>query len=189
MCQDGTTLHVSAAQSEPTGRGNHTVTSRSQSMANGQKRIRRTPEQLIAELEARIAQVKRRAETQKVKKDPALRHITLAVRSMDKAMAATQDAATRTAVAEARTVLTAVLSLNGVVVSGGSKARGASVNGGVKPDAERVARYISEHPGSRAEDIAAALGTGTMQLRPALMKLKAQGAVEPKGKARATRYY
>jgi hypothetical protein len=35
----------------------------------------------------------------------------------------------------------------------------------------------------------AALGTGTVQLRPALMKLKSQGAVEPKGKARATRYY
>ena len=64
-------------------------------MAKGQKRTRRTPEQLIAELEARIAQVKRRAETQKVKKDPALRHISMAVRSMDKAMAATQDAATK----------------------------------------------------------------------------------------------
>jgi hypothetical protein len=158
-------------------------------MAKGQKRIRRTPEQIIAELESRIAQVKRRAETQKVKKDPALRHISGAVRSMDKAMAATQDAATRTAVGEARTALAAVLTLNGVVVGGGSKARGASVNGGVKPDAERVARYIADHPGSRAEDIATALGTETAQLRPALLKLKGLGAVEPKGKARATRYY
>jgi hypothetical protein len=158
-------------------------------MANGQKRIRRTPEQLIAELEAKIASVKRRAETQKVKKDPALRHVSGAVRSMDKAMAATQDAATRTAVGEARTALAAVLTLNGVVISGDSKARGASVNGGVKPDAERVARYIADHPGNRAEDIATALGTGTAQLRPALIKLKSAGAVEPKGKARATRYY
>ena len=158
-------------------------------MAKGQKRTRRTPEQLIAELEARIAQVKRRAETQKVKKDPALRHISLAVRSMDKAMAASQDAATRTAVGEARTALAAVLTLNGVVVSGGSKGRGASVSGGAKPDADRVARYIADHPGSRAEDIATALGTGTAELRPALMKLKSLGAVEPKGKARATRYY
>jgi hypothetical protein len=158
-------------------------------MAKGQNRTRRTPDQLIAELEARIAQVKRRAETQKVKKDPALRHISGAVRSMDKAMAATQDAATRTAVGEARTALAAVLTLNGLVVSGGGKARGASVNGGARPDAERVARYIADHPGSRAEDIATALGTGTAQLRPALMKLRSAGAVEPKGKARATRYY
>jgi hypothetical protein len=158
-------------------------------MANGQKRTRRTPEQLIAELEARIAQVKRRAERQKVKKDPALRHVTKAVRAMDKAMAATQDGATRAAVGEARTALAAILTLNGVVVTGGSKVRGASVNGGAKPDAERVARYIADHPGSRAEDIATALGTGTAQLRPALLKLKSLGAVEPKGKARATRYY
>jgi hypothetical protein len=158
-------------------------------MAKGHKRTRRTPEQLIAELEAKIASVKRRAETQKVKKDPALRHISGAVRSMDKAMSATQDAATRTAVGEARTALAAVLTLNGVVVAGGSKSRGTSVNGGVKPDADRVAQYIADHPGSRAEDIATALGTGTAELRPALMKLRSAGAVEPKGKARATRYY
>ena len=63
-------------------------------------------------------------------------------------MDATQDAATRQRWREARTALTAVLTLNGVVVSGGSKARGASMNGGAKPDAERVARYIAEHPGS-----------------------------------------
>jgi hypothetical protein len=104
-------------------------------------------------------------------------------------MAATQDDATRTAVGEARTALAAVLTLNGVVISGGSKVRGTSVNGGTKPDAERVARYIADHPGSRAEDIATALGTETAQLRPALMKLRSAGAVEPKGKARATRYY
>lgn len=158
-------------------------------MANGQKRTRRTPDQLIAELEARIAQVKRRAETQKVKKDPALKHIAGAVRSIDKALAATQDAATRTALAEARAALAAVLTFNGVVVSSGSKARGTSLNGGAKLDAERVAKYIADHPGSRAEDIATALGTGTALLRPALMKLKSLGAVEPKGKARATRYY
>ncbi len=158
-------------------------------MAKGQKRTRRTPEQLIAELEARITQVKRRAEQQKVKKDPSLRHIAGAVRSMDKALATSQDAATRTALGEARTALTAVLALNGTVVSGGSKSRGASVNVGAKPDAERVARYIAEHPGSRAEDIATALGTGTALLRPALMKLRSAGAVEPKGKARATKYY
>ena len=63
------------------------------------------------------------------------------------------------------------------------------MNGGTKPDAERVARCIADHPGSRAEDIATALGTGTAEPRPALMKLKSLGTVEPKGKARATRYY
>jgi hypothetical protein len=114
---------------------------------------------------------------------------SLAVRSMDKVVAETQDAASRTAVGEARTALAAVLTLNGVVVSVGSKGSGASANSGVKPDADRVAKYIADHPGSRPEDIATALGTRTAELRPALMKLKSLGAVEPKGKARAMRYY
>ncbi len=117
------------------------------------------------------------------------RHIVGAARLMDKTLASTQDAATRTAVGEARTALAAVLTLNGVVDSGGSRAKGASMNGGAKPDAERVARYIADHPGNRAEDIATALGTDTALLRPALMKLKSLGAVEPNRKARATKYY
>ena len=96
-------------------------------MAKGQKRTRRTPEQIIAELEARIASVKRRAETQKVRKNPAMRHLAGAIRSIDKALAATQDAATRAAVGEARTALAAVLTLNGVVVaSGGGRGRAAT---------------------------------------------------------------
>lgn len=158
-------------------------------MAQRHKRTRRTPEQRIAELEARIAQVKRRAEAQKVKKDPALRHVSGAVRSVDKALSATQDPATRTALGEARSALMAILSLSGVVVGTTGKGRAPAASGGTRPDAERVARYIAEHPGSRAEDIASALGTGTAQLRPMLMKLRSSGAVEPKGKARATRYY
>jgi hypothetical protein len=157
-------------------------------MAKGQQRTRRTPEQLIAELEAKIAGVKRRAEQQKVKKDPALRHITGAVRAIDKAASSTQDGATRAALEEARTALVAVLTLSGMVVRstgrGGPRRTGSAA---VEPD--QVARYIADHPGSRAEDIATALGTGTAQLRPALMKLRSAGAVEPKGKARATRYY
>jgi hypothetical protein len=156
-------------------------------MAKGQKRTRRTPEQLIAELEAKIAGVRRRAEQQKVKKDPALRHIAGAVRAIDKAASSTQDGATRAALEEARTALAAVLTLNGVVIR--STGTGIRRNGSASLEADQVARYIAEHPGSRAEDIAAALGTGAAQLRPALMKLRSAGAVEPKGKARATRYY
>jgi hypothetical protein len=156
-------------------------------MPKVQKRTRRTPEQLIAELEAKIAGVRRRAEQQKVKKDPSLRHITGAVRAIDKAASSTQDGATRAALEEARTALAAVLTLNGVVVR--SKGTGVRSTGSASVEPDQVARYIAQHPGSRAEDIAAALGTGTVQIRPALMKLKSLGAVEPKGKARATRYY
>ncbi len=69
--------------------------------------------------------------------------------------------ATRTAVGEARTARATVLTLHGVVMASGAKTRGASVNSGAKPDADRVARSIAYHPGSRAEDIATALETGT----------------------------
>ena len=50
-----------------------------------------------------------------MKKDPALRHVSLAVRSMDKALASSDDAATRTAVGEARTALAAALTLSVMV--------------------------------------------------------------------------
>ena len=59
------------------------------------KRTRRTPEQKIADLKAKIERIKARAAQAKVKKDPTLRHISGAVRAIDKAAAATKDAVTR----------------------------------------------------------------------------------------------
>lgn len=41
----------------------------------------RTPDQRIADLEAQIEQVKRRAAAKKVKKDPSLRYVSGALRS------------------------------------------------------------------------------------------------------------
>jgi hypothetical protein len=150
----------------------------------------RTPEQMIADLEAKIAAVKRRAERQKVKKDPALRHINAAVKSIDKALAASEDSATRKALDEARVTLAAVLAMSGVSPKG---ARGTLVprprGAAVKVDAERVWSWLSEHPGARAEDMSAALGTDSLGLRPALQELRADGRARTEGKARATRYY
>ncbi len=160
-------------------------------MATAFKRTRRTPEQLIADLQARIEQVKHRAERQKARRDPALRHISGAVRSIDKALGASEDAATRKALDEARVTLAACLALNGVAVKAGG--RGALVQGARRSasqavDPAKVLEYIAQHPGGRAEDIAAALGTDSKGLRPALAKLKADGRVKAKGVARATRY-
>ena len=67
-----------------------------------QKRTRRTPEQMIEDLQQEIERLKHKAAEQKVKKDPALRPISQAVRAVDKAVAATQDAATKKALVEAR---------------------------------------------------------------------------------------
>ncbi len=153
---------------------------------------RRTPDRQIADLQARIEQVKRRFERQKAKRDPALRHVGAALRSTDKALAATADAATRKALDEARGCLTAVLSLNGVAVKAGGRGKlvqGARRSAPERVDPAAVLAYIEHHPGGRAEDIAAALGTDTKGLRPALVKLKASGQVRASGVARATRYH
>src|SRR5688572_13431699 len=72
------------------------------------QRIRRTSDQLIADLEEKIEQVKRRAAQTKVKKDPALRHVSGAVRSIDKALASCEDKATRSALSEARSGLACI---------------------------------------------------------------------------------
>jgi hypothetical protein len=153
-------------------------------------RHRRTDDEIIADLQRKIDEVKRRAQRQKVKKDPALRYVTAALRSIDKASKQTSDAATRTALGEARATLAACLALNGAAApkaGRGVLTQRRSTNGRVEP--ERVLKYLQAHPGSRAEDIAAALGTDAIGLRPSLQQLRADSTVRAEGKARATRYF
>jgi hypothetical protein len=155
-------------------------------MSPSTKRSRRSPEELVAELQAKITKIKARAEQAKAKRDPSLRHISGAVRSIDKAMGEPDDKATRAALAEARATLAACLTL------------GEAKNGGTatlvprqrreKPDSERVLAYIAKHPGSSSEDICAELGTDAVSLRNVLHDLRDQGRVKVEGKARATRY-
>ena len=80
-------------------------------------RVRRTQEQLIADLETKIATLKARATRARVERDPIVRFITGAVKSIDKAMAETEDRVLRTALDEARSTLTACLALKGIVPS------------------------------------------------------------------------
>jgi len=150
------------------------------------KRTRRTPEQMIKDLQAEIERVKARAARAKVKKDPALRHVTAAVRSIDKAAESTADGATRRALKDARATLVACLKLSGAVPETGRVAspRGA----GAAVEAKAVLAYLAEHPGSSGEAISRALGTDTKALRPVIKKLIADKRVKSKGKARGTRY-
>ena len=83
------------------------------------QRTIRTPDQRIADLEAHIEQVKRRAAAKKVKQNPVLRYVSGALRSIDKALASSEDQVARTALNEARVGLAAVLTLSGVVVPAG----------------------------------------------------------------------
>ena len=152
------------------------------------KRNRRSPEEMIADLEAQIAQVRGRAERRKAKADPALRHVSAALTSIDRALDVSEDTVTRQALDETRVTLGAVLSLNGAGPksrSGGAAVR-RSVGGQIQPRA--VLEFIASHPGSRCEDIAVAIGADTKALSPVLKTLKAEGRAKSEGQARGMRY-
>jgi len=152
------------------------------------KRKRRSPEEMIADLQAQIGQVRTRAERRKTKADPVLRHVSAALASIDKALDVSEDIATRQALDEARVTLSAILSLNGA----NTKPRRDLVvrrraGGQVQPEA--VLEFIASRPGSRCEDIAAAIGADTKAVSPVLKDLKADGKVRTEGQARGTRYF
>jgi hypothetical protein len=152
---------------------------------------RRSETDRIAELEARIANLKARMEEKKVKRDPALRHVTKAVKAIDAAAAETRDVPLRQALESARTTLAACLSLTGVVVPqqqqpSGRKARGSSSGGAV--DTDSLLQYLRKNPGQRGEQISAALGTTSDAMRPVMKKLIEAGQVKVKGERRATSY-
>jgi UDP-N-acetyl-D-mannosaminuronic acid transferase (WecB/TagA/CpsF family) len=146
------------------------------------KHVRRNDEQLIADLHAKIEAVKARAARKQAKANPAIRHTSAAVKSIDKAMEATNDNAVRTALQEARAALSACLALDGVLVAGGSRAPRSRV----APEA--LLEYVKEHPGQRGEEIAAALGTDSRSMRPAMQKLIATKKVKTHGQRRAMTY-
>ena len=148
------------------------------------KRTRRTPEQMIKDLQDKIQHIKERAEREKAKKDPALKHVTAAVRAIDKAAEATTDKAMSQALAEARVTLAACLRLSG---AGGTSVT-LTPRKAVEVAPEAIVAYLAEHPASSGEDVSRALGCDTKSLRPTMKKLIAQKRVKTKGKARGMRY-
>jgi hypothetical protein len=150
-------------------------------------RTRRSPEQLIEDLQKKIEEVKARAARAKVKKDPALRHINGAVRSIDKAAKATGDTTVRTALGEARATLAACLGMNGASPGKGViKPRRAAAK--VDLESAVVLAYVRNNPNSSGEQVAEAHGCDTATLRPVLHELIAAGDVKASGKGRGTRY-
>jgi hypothetical protein len=77
---------------------------------------RRSEEQLIADLQARIEGIKTRAATKVAKKNPAVRLTNQAVRSIDEALEVAENAAHRESLTEARMALVAYLQLDGLKI-------------------------------------------------------------------------
>src|SRR5207249_1437639 len=103
--------------------------------------------------------------------------ISKAIRSIDAAAAEMRDAATRSALEEARTMLSACLSLNGVAIPHARQSR----NG---VEAEAVLRYVRSNPGQRGGHIAAALATDTKVLRRPMKRLIEEQKVRTTGERR-----
>lgn len=78
------------------------------------KRIRRSHEQMIADLQAKIESIKKRAVTKKAKKSPALKFTIDAIRSIDMALNGGPESALKKSLAEAREPLVAFLQLEGI---------------------------------------------------------------------------
>ena len=156
------------------------------------KRTRRTQEELIADLQAEIATIKAKAEREKTKKDPALRHVASALRAVDKALELSQDKVLRTALNEARLTLSSCLAASGVEVpNGGAGAKRVRRINSADADglADQLLPYVQEHPGQRGEEIAAAFGMDSATVRGPMKQLIADGKVRTEGQRRGTTYH
>ncbi len=151
------------------------------------KRSRRTPEQQIADLNAKIAAIKVRAEQKKAMKDPAGRHIAAALRSIERGLAETKDASMRQALDQARATLAGTISAKGVASPGGGGRRRSAPAALADPAA--ILRYLASNPGSRCEDVASALEADTSTVSPVLKSLKTEGKARTEGQARGTKYF
>ncbi len=151
-------------------------------------RRRRSYDERIADLEAQLAKMKAQAERKKVKKDPSLKHVSSALRSVEKALSLTEDVATKTALVEAGQTLSACLALHGVTAKGRKGTLRPVPRRGAAVEAEQVLDFLERHPGARSEEMAGELGTDTAGLRPVLSRLREEGRIRTEGKARATRY-
>lgn len=151
-----------------------------------QKRKRRGLDEQIAALEAKIAAIKEREARKQAQKDPAHRFVKAALKSIEKALSVVKDPAQKKALGEARAALTSGFDRTSVVSAGSGRARRSAHE--IENLAEQLLEYVRSHPGSRGEEIAAALATDTTTIRPVMKKLIAAGKVTTEGQKRGMTY-
>ena len=151
--------------------------------------VRRSAEDRIKAIEAQIEALKQRRARKLVQRDPALKHLHAAVRSIEKAMAESHDAAARKGLAEARSTLAACLALVGAAPTrerGVVTPRSRAATCEITEDA--LLAHVRTNPGHRGEQIATAFGTDTGTIRPVMKRLIRAGRVKAAGQARAMSY-
>lgn len=155
------------------------------------KRNRRTPEQQIADLQAKIAELQERKERREALQDPARRHVAAALRTVDKALEVCEDPALKATLRDVRERLAGSADPKGLLVpKAAPKARTRRVStahADVDPDA--VLRYLKLNPGSRCEDVAKGLDIDSGAISPVLKALKSEGKARTEGQARGTKYF
>ena len=154
---------------------------------------RSTTEDQIKRLEEKIRNIKERAEKKNIRSNPSIKFMGAALRSIEKAMSATDDAPLRKALDEARATVSACLALCGVTSKSSRgmltpRTRGSSHASG-RPDAELVLKCVRTNPGSRSEELTAALGTDAAAMRSVMHELIAAGRVRTEGQRRGMRYF
>ena len=152
-------------------------------------RVRRTDEQLISDLEAEIQRLKHRAVVRKVTKSPAIRHTNNALRAIDAALAESDDKTMRAALGEARSTLVACLAVAGVLIPSSTAKATQRGTHDKSQLADALLVHIKAHSGQRGEQIAAALGTDTKSMRPAMHALIADNKVKTRGERRGMQYF
>jgi hypothetical protein len=151
---------------------------------------KRTIEQRIEELEAKIEGIKRREERKKVRARPEVKHLNMALRSIDKGLNASEDQVLRKALDEARATVSSCLGLLGISPRAKlvPKRRAKPSAQAVALDSEQMLSYVRNNPGEKGEAIAAQFETDTATLRVVLRQLAADGAIRSEGKGRGTVY-
>lgn len=83
---------------------------------NKERKPHRTPEEQLADLEAKIAGIKAREDRKKARANPAVKQAIVAVRAIDRGLAEGNDATIKVAMQEARTTLAACVAVSGVTL-------------------------------------------------------------------------
>ena len=153
------------------------------------RRQRRGIEERIAFLEAKIAAVKEREARRRAKADPVLRNVSAALRSIDKALAATDDSASRKNLGAARSALESIVAsevANDSISPAPARVRRSSSD--LASLGDSLLEYVRSHPGQRSEQIAQGMGTDTATIRPAMKRLIEAGKVRTEGQRRGMTY-